>query len=149
MPRYCFGHGLSYTEFAYGELKVEKKEVNPFEKVLISAKIRNAGSVAGTEVVQLYLRDVHASMTRPVKELQGFARVTLEPGEEKEVCFTVSPSQMAFLDEDMKWKIEKGEIEVQIGSSSEDIRLTDSYFVEKDAWLEGRDRGFVAEVEVR
>ena len=148
-PRYCFGHGLSYTEFVYSDLSVEKAEVSPFEKVIISLKVKNEGKAAGTEVVQLYLKDVHASMTRPNKELSGFARVELLPGEEKEVVFTVAPSQMAFLDEDMKWKIEKGEFEVQVGSSSADIRLKDRYFVMKDAFIEGRERGFCAEALVR
>ena len=148
-PRYCFGHGLSYTEFVYSDLSVEKAEVSPFEKVIISLKVKNEGQAAGTEVVQLYLKDVHASMTRPNKELSGFARVELLPGEEKEVVFTVAPSQMAFLDEDMKWKIEKGEFEVQVGSSSADIRVTDRYFVTKDAFIEGRERGFCAEASVR
>ena len=147
-PRYCFGHGLSYTTFAYRDLTLDKKEVSPFEKLTVSVKVKNTGDVAGTEVVQLYLRDVLASMTRPNKELQGFARVQLQPGEEKTVRFTVSPSQMAFVDEDMKWKIEKGEYEVQIAASSQDVRLTDSYVVTKDAWLEGRDRAFYAGVQI-
>ena len=147
-PRYCFGHGLSYTEFTYSDLVIDKKEVSPFEKLTISVKVKNSGGLAGTEVVQLYLRDVQASMTRPNKELQGFARVELQPGEEKTVRFTVAPSQMAFVDEDMKWKIEKGEVEVQLAASSEDVRLTDSYFVTKNAWLEGRDRAFCADVQI-
>lgn len=145
-PRYCFGHGLSYTSFAYSDLKLSKKEVCPDEALTVSVKLKNTGDVAGTEVVQLYLRDVHASMTRPVIELQGFARVSLAPEEEKNIRFTVHPSQMAFLDEDMCWKIERGEIEIQLGSSSEDIRLRDSYTVKDDAWIQGRDRRFWAEV---
>lgn len=147
-PRYCFGHGLSYTSFEYSDLKLDKKEVKPFESLTVSMKLKNTGAVEGTEVVQLYLRDVHASMTRPVKELQGFARVTLRPGEEKEVRFTMQPSQMAFLDEDMNWLIEKGEFEVQLGSSSEDIRLQDGFFVTEDAFLEGRDRAMIAKTEI-
>ena len=143
-PRYCFGHGLSYTAFEYSDLAVEKKEVKPFEAVDISVKIKNTGDRAGTEVVQLYIRDVHASMTRPHKELQGFARVSLLPGEEKTVFFALQPSQMAFLDEDMHWKTEKGEFEVQLGSSSEDIRLRDSFTVTENAWLEGKTRAFYA-----
>lgn len=145
-PRYCFGHGLTYTSFAYSDLKLSKKEVCPDEALTVSVKLKNTGDVAGTEVVQLYLRDVHASMTRPVIELQGFARVSLAPEEEKNIRFTVHPSQMAFLDEDMCWKIERGEIEIQLGSSSEDIRLRDSYTVKDDAWIQGRDRRFWAEV---
>jgi beta-glucosidase len=148
-PRFPFGHGLSYTAFAYSDLSIDKEEVGPFEELRVSMKLKNTGSVAGTEIVQLYLRDVHASMTRPVKELQGFARVALQPGEQKTVRFTVAPSQMAFVDEDGKWKIEKGEIEVQLGSSSEDIRLQGSYFVTKDAWLEGRDSAFYAKAEIK
>lgn len=147
-PRYCFGHGLSYTSFAYSALSVEKKEVKPFEALTVSLKVKNTGTVEGTEVVQLYLRDMHATMTRPVKELQGFARTALLPGEEKEVRFTVQPSQMAFLDEDMHWLIEKGEIEIQIGSSSEDIRLKGSCFVTESAFIEGRDRGLCAKSEI-
>ena len=147
-PRYCFGHGLSYTRFAYSCLRIDKKEVRPFEAVPVSVRVKNEGDMAGYEVVQLYVRDVHASMTRPVKELQGFARVYLVPGEEKTVCFSLLPGQMAFLDEEMHWKIEKGEYELQLGASSEDIRLKDSFFVTEDAWLRGKERAFYALGEV-
>lgn len=147
-PRYCFGYGLSYTTFAYADLKLDQKEVGPFEDLNISMKVKNVGTVAGTEIVQLYLKDMHASMTRPVKELQGFARVPLNPGKEKEVRFTLSPSQTAFLDEDMRWLIEKGEFQVQIGASSEDIRLADSYTVTRSAYVKGKDRRFYAGAEV-
>lgn len=143
-PRYFFGHGLPYTTFSYQDLILEKKRVNPAEDLKITLTVKNTGKVFGTEVVQLYLRDEQASMTRPVKELQGFARVELEPGEEKKVVFTVSPSQTAFLDEDMRWKIEKGEIKVQVGASSEDIRLEDSFYINEDLWIEGRERRFYA-----
>jgi beta-glucosidase len=143
-PRYCFGHGLSYTSFEHSDLTLDKKETKPFEAVRISLKVKNTGACSGTEIVQLYVKDVHASMTRPQKELQGFLRVALQPGEEKEISFTLQPSQMAFLDEDMRWKIEKGEFEVQIGSSSEDIRLKDSFRVTENAWLAGRTRAFYA-----
>jgi len=148
-PRYCFGHGLSYTNFAYSDLILDKKETKPFEAVNISLKVKNTGTCSGTEIVQLYVKDVHASMTRPQKELQGFARVALQPGEEKEISFNLQPSQMAFLDEDMRWKIEKGEFEVQFGSSSEDIRLTDSFRVTENAWLAGRTRAFYALSEIK
>ena len=141
-PRYCFGHGLSYTSFEFSDLALDKKETKPFEAVNISLKVKNTGKHAGTEIVQLYIRDVHASMTRPNKELQGFARVELQPSEEKTVAFTLQPSQTAFLDEDMRWKIEKGEFEVQVGSSSEDIRLKDSFHVTENAWLAGKTRAF-------
>ena len=148
-PRYCFGHGLSYTSFEYSDLTLDKKETKPFEAVRISLKVKNTGACGGTEIVQLYVKDVHASMTRPQKELQGFLRVALQSGEEKEISFILQPSQMAFLDEDMRWKIEKGEFEVQIGSSSEDIRLKDSLYVTENAWLAGRTRAFYAFGEIR
>ena len=123
--------------------------VSPSERVLISVNVKNTGSVSGTEIAQLYLRDRHASVARPVMELQGFARVVLKPGEEKRVTFAVSPSQMAFLDEDMKWKIEKGEIEVMVGSSSADIREKGAFTISEDAWIRGRDREFWAETKVQ
>ncbi|MBO5570289.1 MAG: glycoside hydrolase family 3 C-terminal domain-containing protein [Clostridia bacterium] len=148
-PRYCFGHGLSYTVFAYSDLKLDRKETKPFETVNISLKLKNTGKCAGTEIVQLYIKDTHASMTRPNKELQGFARVDLQPGEEKEVSFDIQPSQTAFLDEDMRWKIEKGEFEVQLGSSSEDIRLKDSFIVTENAYLAGKTRAFYALGEIK
>ena len=148
-PRYYFGQGLSYTEFEYSALKLDHKETAPFTPVTIALTVRNTGKREGTEIVQLYVKDMHASMTRPELELQGFARVPLLPGEEKTVCFSLQPSQTAFLDEDMRWKIEKGEFEVQIGSSSEDIRLKDTFAVTENAWLEGKSRAFYALGEIR
>ena len=147
-PRYFFGHGLSYTEFVYSDLTVDKKEVRPDEELKIGVTVQNIGSWKGDEVVQLYLRDIYASMTRPVKELAGFKRVTLEAGEKKRVVFTVKASQMAFLDREMNWKIEKGEMEIQVGKSSEDICLTERYRVTEDAVMEGRNRGFYAKTAV-
>ena len=148
-PRYCFGHGLSYTSFAYSGLELDRRETTPFEPVRISLKVKNTGEREGTEIVQMYVKDVHASMTRPGKELQGFARVSLRPGEEKTVSFLLQPSQTAFLDEDMRWKIEKGAFEVQIGSSSEDIRLKDSFTVTENAYTEGKTRAFYTLGDIR
>lgn len=145
-PRYYFGHGLSYTTFEYENLVISKKEASPMENFQVSLTITNTGAVEGTEVVQLYLKDIKASMTRPVMELQGFARVSLLPEETKKVTFEINPSLMAFLDEDMKWKIEKGEIQVLVGSSSNDIRLIGSFAVTDDMWIEGRNRKFYADV---
>lgn len=146
-PRYFFGHGLSYTTFAYSNLQVDKKEAEPFEEVQISCDIANTGDVAGTEVVQLYLKDVHASMVRPCMELQGFARVELQPGEKKRVTFTVSPDQTAFLDLAMNWKVEKGEISVLVGSSSADIRCQDTFRITETAPVVGRKRRFWAKAQ--
>lgn len=147
-PRYCFGYGLSYTQFSYSNLVLSQKELAPFGEVRISVDVENSGSMAGDEVVQLYIADIYASMARPVKELAGFKRITLKPGEKKTVVFEVKASQMAFLDKDMHWKVEKGDFLVEIGSSSEDIRLKDTYRVTEDGWLEGRNREFYAKAYV-
>ncbi len=167
-PRYFFGHGLSYTDFAYSNLKLwtdeqeemksvaneaegsksDKRQVEPDGKIYVEAMVRNTGAYAGDEVVQLYLRDRYASLARPVKELAGFLRIHLRPGEAKCVRFEVSASQMAFLDEDMRWRIEKGQIDVEIGSSSEDIRLKGEYYVKNTGWILGKDRAFYANVVV-
>ena len=143
-PRYCFGHGLSYTQFSYSDLKLSKKEIGPFETIEIRVDVENVGSRVGDEVVQLYLRDLYASMARPVKELAGFKRITLEPGEKQTVIFEVKASQMAFLDMNMQWKVEKGTFLVEVGSSSQDIRLKDEYKDTEAGGLEGTDRGFYA-----
>ena len=147
-PRYFFGHGLSYTTFEYKNLKLSEKEIAPQGEIDIELTIENTGKYDGDEVVQLYIRDPYASVTRPVKELAGFSRVHLKAGEKKKVHFTMQASQSAFLDRDLKWKVEKGEIEVQVGSSSEDIRLTDSFTIAENAWIEGRERGFCAAVRI-
>lgn len=143
-PRYPFGHGLSYTSFTYENLTVSNTEVAPDGSVVISCSIQNTGICVGTEVVQLYIRDEQASMTRPVKELAGFCRISLEPGEKKKVSFVLNVSQTAFLDRQMRWKVEKGRIEVQIGASSEDIRLRGSFCITGDAWIDGKERAFCA-----
>ena len=147
-PRYYFGHGLSYTAFAYSDLKILEKEIDAQGSVRIEAAVCNIGEYEGDEVVQLYLIDRYASMTRPVKELAGFKRISLKPGEKKTVIFEVLASQMAFLDKDMRWKVEKGCIGVEIGSSSEDIRLTGEYIIKNDGWIEGRNRAFYAKADI-
>ena len=144
-PRYFFGHGLSYTEFAYSDLELSAEEISPRESVRVSLSVKNIGERDGDEVIQLYLRDVRASMARPVKELAGFKRIHLKAGETKRVEFTMEGSQTAFLDREMKWKIEKGEVELQIGSSSEDIRLMGNIRITDDAWINGRERAFWAQ----
>ena len=111
--------------------------------------MKNTGAVAGTEVVQLYINDPYATMCRPVQELQGFARVELEPGEEKTVTFGLKLSQLAFLDRDMRWKVEHGKLNIRISASSEDIRLEDTVNVTEDGWVVGRSRGFWAEAQVQ
>lgn len=147
-PRYCFGYGLSYSNFAYSDFHLDKERVLPTETITVSVKITNQSDMVGTEIVQLYLSDRYASRTRPVQELASFIRVALEPGESRMVSFRVQPSQLAFLDKDMRWKIEKGAVDVRVGSSSEDIRLEGTFSISENQWIRGRDRAFYAEVEV-
>ena len=144
-PRYPFGFGLSYTSFAYSGLEISRKEVPAGESVEIVFNVENTGPVPGDEVAQLYISDVYANMTRPVKELAGFARVHLEPGEKKRLTFSLHTSQLAFLDQDMKWKIEHGEIRVEAAASSDDVRLSGSFRIDGDLWIEGKEREFWAE----
>lgn len=143
-PRYPFGFGLSYTSFAYAGLEISRKEVPAGEGVEVSFTVENTGPVPGDEVAQLYVSDVYASMTRPVKELAGFARVHLEPGEKKRLTFSLHTSQLAFLDQDMKWKIEHGQILVEAAASSDDARLSGSFQIDGDLWIEGKEREFWA-----
>jgi len=117
-PLYPFGHGLSYTTFEYGAPTVSPATIPPDGEVTVTVTVRNAGLRAGTEVVQLYLRDDFASVTRPVKELRGFQRVPLEPGEAKTVTFTLGPDDLAFYGQDMQRVVEPGAFTVFVGGSS-------------------------------
>ena len=121
--------------------------MEPDGEVTIRCTVENTGDRAGDEVVQLYLRDRFASMTRPVKELAGFCRIHIEPKEKIRVTFTVKADQTAFLDREMRWKVERGDIDVEIGSSSEDIRLTGEFRITQDRWINGAERTFYAGVE--
>jgi beta-glucosidase len=121
-PLFPFGHGLSYTRFDYGPLEVSPGACSPVERVRITVDVTNAGSRDGDEVVQLYVRDVVACMTRPVKQLAGFARVYLRAGETRRLCFELDPRQLAFYDHDLRLGVEAGEIRIMIGASSADIR---------------------------
>lgn len=128
-PLFPFGHGLSYTEFEYRNLRVEPEEVGVDGRVSVSLEVRNADERVGDEVVQLYVRDVVASVTRPVKELRGFRRITLRPQESRRLEFVLKPEDLAFYNRDMRRVVEPGAFEVMVGSSSEDIRLTGSFRV--------------------
>ena len=117
-PLYPFGFGLSYTRFDYGNLKLNRSAIRAGETVGISVEIRNAGDRAGTEVVQLYIRDIAASVTRPVRQLRGFQRIELNPGETKTVTFELGVAAMAFPDVQWKPVIEPGKFKVFVGTSS-------------------------------
>ena len=123
MPLFPFGHGLSYTTFEYSGLRIEPAAVDPAGTATVRCTIRNTGTRAGDEVVQLYVRDVLASVARPVLELKGFTRVSLSPGQSTDVTFTLGPEALKMLGADMKWVVEPGAFRVMIGASSKDIRL--------------------------
>jgi beta-glucosidase len=129
-PLFPFGHGLSYTRFEYGELRIEPTRVAPHQKVNIEIDVTNAGERAADEVVQLYLRDVVASVTRPVKQLAGFARIPFSPGETRSVRFVLDPGQLAFFDRSMRFVVEPGEVRVMVGASSEDVRAEASFAID-------------------
>lgn len=121
---YPFGYGLSYTTFEYSDIQISPKVITPNEAATVTLKVTNTGNMAGDEVVQLYTRDVLSSVTTYEKNLASFERVHLQPGETKEVKFTIDRKHLELLDADMKWVVEPGEFVVMAGSSSEDIRQT-------------------------
>ncbi|MGX9901353.1 glycoside hydrolase family 3 N-terminal domain-containing protein [Arthrobacter sp. SA17] len=143
-PRYFFGHGLSYTTFDYADLAMSKQHGEAGDTIEISLKVTNTGDRSGIEVVQLYISDRFASVSRPVLELAGFRRINLEPGQTAQVDFHLDISQMAFLDADMRWRVEAGDVDVMVGASSHDLRLTGTLTVISDALVDGRTRGFYA-----
>ncbi|MBC7868379.1 MAG: glycoside hydrolase family 3 C-terminal domain-containing protein [Gloeobacteraceae cyanobacterium ES-bin-316] len=122
-PLYPFGFGLSYTSFAYSDLKISSTEFTKGKKVEVSFNVSNTGKVMGEEIAQLYIQDNVNSTSRPVKELKDFAKVSLSPGETKRVVFQLDEDKLAFWGVNKKFVVEPGVFEVMIGSSSEDIRL--------------------------
>ena len=146
-PIYTFGHGLSYTKFEYGKLEIDAERVSADGAVTVTAEIANVGGRDGEEVVQLYVEDKFASMVRPNFTLVGFGRVHIPAGEKRKVSFHVNMSQLAFLDIDMKWKVEGGDMKLMLGASSSDIRLTKDFAIEGDAYVDGRTRGFYSLAE--
>lgn len=125
-----FGYGLSYTTFEYSDLRLDKKEMTDKEVLKVKVKVKNTGKVKGKEIVQLYVRDVKSSVIRPDKELKGFTKVELEPGEEKEVEFELDKRAFAYYNVDIKdWYVETGEFEILIGKSSREIVLKDTVLV--------------------
>ncbi|HET9862486.1 MAG TPA: glycoside hydrolase family 3 N-terminal domain-containing protein [Steroidobacteraceae bacterium] len=130
-PLYPFGHGLSYSEFRYGDLAQSAASVDPGERIEISITVENTGSVPGDEVVQLYVRDPVASVARPVLELRGFKRVELGAGQRKRVTFSLTPEQFAFWSPRGQWLVEAGRIDFWIGASSADLRASGSFEISR------------------
>ncbi|SMB87060.1 glycoside hydrolase family 3 domain protein [Hymenobacter roseosalivarius DSM 11622] len=122
-PRYAFGHGLSYTTFKYDNLKISQLSMSAGQTVQVQFTVTNTGQRAGEEVVQLYLRDMVASVARPLKELKDFKKISLKPGETQTVTFTIDQDKLAFYNQQLQWAAEPGEFQLMIGSASDDIRL--------------------------
>ena len=127
---YPFGYGLSYTTFEYSDLEITPKVITPNQKATIRLKVTNTGKRAGDEVVQLYTRDILSSVTTYEKNLAGFERIHLKPGESKEIVFPLDRKHLELLNADMKWTVEPGEFAIMAGASSEDIRLNGILTVE-------------------
>lgn len=132
-PLFAFGHGLSYTQFEYSNLRIEPRAIPTDGAVTIRVDIQNVGARAGDEVVQLYVRDEVASIPRPVQELKAFQRLSLAPGMRRSVEFTLSADQLAFYDQAMRLVVEPGTIQVMVGSSSQDIRVRGAFETAGDA----------------
>ena len=131
LPLFPFGWGLSYSTFAYANLRATPDSIGPQGRTTISVDVTNSGAVRGDEVVQLYIRDDVSSVTRPVKELRGFRRITLNPGETKSVEFTLGPEELSFLNRDMHRVVEPGTFTIMVGGNSIDLTDTKLNVVER------------------
>jgi beta-glucosidase len=135
-PLFPFGHGLSYTSFEYSNLMVDAKEISDNDTVLVSLKVKNTGNRAGKEIVQLYVQDVASTISRPEKELKGFEKVELQPGEEKIVAFPLNKRSFAYYNVEIKdWHVETGDFRILIGKSSKDLVLSETIHVQSTAAL--------------
>jgi beta-glucosidase len=124
LPLYPFGFGLSYTKFHLADLKLSSTKIKKGENLIVEFTVKNTGPIAGAEVAQLYVRDIKASVKRPVKELKGFRKVFLNPGESRKVQITLTPKDFAFWDvKKNNWNTEPGEFTIMIGSASNNIKM--------------------------
>lgn len=147
-PLYPFGYGLSYTSFVYHDFFIDRAQAAQGETVNVSVRVTNSGAVCGDEVVQLYVRDVYASLPRPVKELKGYQRLTLQPGETRKVTFHLNVDSLAFYDVDLKLILEPGAVAVMVGSSSEDIRVSGEFEIVGKKTMGVPERRFICPVSV-
>lgn len=147
-PLFAFGHGRSYTSFTVADLRLSRHEVPTDGELTVTVSVHNTGGRAGIEVVQLYLRDVLAQVTRPVRQLAGFARVHLEPGTGAEVTFTLHADRTAFVGRDLRRIVEPGEVEVLVGSSSHDLPCRGTVRFTGPVRVVGHDRRLDTPVDV-
>jgi beta-glucosidase len=119
---YPFGYGLSYTNFEYSNFALSATALKGNQKLMATVTIKNTGAVTGKEVVQLYIRDLVGSATRPVQELKGFQKIELAPGETKKVSFEITPELLKFYNSNLKFDWEAGDFEIMVGSSSKDVK---------------------------
>ena len=117
-PLYPFGYGLSYTQFQFSNLQLSAPRIPVSGHLNVSVEVANTGRRAGDEVVQLYIHDVAASVTRPVRELKGFQRITLQPGERRRVSFTLGPAELGFYNRELRFAVEPGAFQVFVGPNS-------------------------------
>jgi beta-glucosidase len=129
-PLYPFGFGLSYTIFNYENIKIDKEKIHKNDSLMISIDITNSEKFEGEEVVQLYIQDEVASVTRPIKQLKGFQKIKLEPGETKTVSFKITSEMLSFLDKDLEPVVEPGKFSVMIGGNSVDLITTSFEVIE-------------------
>ncbi|MBK9096666.1 MAG: glycoside hydrolase family 3 C-terminal domain-containing protein [bacterium] len=129
-PLYPFGFGLSYTDFSYKNISVDKTKINKTDSFTVSVELSNTGKYEGEEVAQLYIQDEVAGVTRPVKQLKGFQKINLKPGETRKMSFTISPDMLSFLNKDLRQVIEPGKFNVMIGGNSVDLITTSFEVVE-------------------
>ena len=146
-PLFPFGFGLSYTEYSYSDLRLDKTEIPAEGTAKVSVTVTNKGRMAGDEIVQLYIRDRFSSVTRPVKELKDFARIHLEPGESRVVEFYITPDKLSFLDKNMRTVVEPGEFIIMTGPSSEDRDLLKtSLYVVSSSCKAGQSAEYIKQI---
>ncbi len=131
LPLFPFGWGLSYTTFEYSNARAVPGAIGPQGQTTISVDVTNTGSLRGDEVVQLYIRDEVSTVTRPIKELRGFRRITLDPRQTQTVKFSLGPGELSFLDRDMHRVVEPGTFRIMLGGNSMDLTETKLSVVEK------------------
>ncbi|CAN5448817.1 glycoside hydrolase family 3 C-terminal domain-containing protein [soil metagenome] len=131
LPLFPFGYGLSYTTFDYSNMQLPTNNINQEDSAFVSFILKNTGTEAGDEVIQLYIHDLLASVSRPVMELKGFQRIHLNAGESKEISFTITPEMLSMLDKDLKTVIEPGDFRIMIGASSRDLKLKQTLTVKE------------------